>query len=331
MEEPLTGEELCLVALCSASGVGPVSVNRLLEAAREGGASLREMASLPAETLQGELGLPSGAARGVAGLESPLLAARSLMGKLRRAGGRVVLRGRADYPGSLAENLGARAPAALFVRGDAALLGRPSVAVVGSRRPSGRARSAAGALAEGQAAAGSVIVSGGARGIDTRAHMAALRCGATVVFPPTGALRFHWRRPSAAGRSEDRWCVASAFGLDGEWKTAQALMRNSFIVALSEAVVAFEPRDTGGTWNSSLHALRMGKPLFIATGSAAAAKRRGLRRLVRMGAVALDVSRMPNPGELRRMVKEYSPPPSAEQLPLSQQFREAGGEGQPNL
>ena len=87
-------------------------------------------------------------------------------------------------------------------------------------------------------------------------------------------------------------------------------------MALSEAVVAFEPRDGGGTWHSSINALRMRKPLYVVTGSQRGGKGRGLTRLVRMGAVALDPVRMPDPAAFRRLVAEYRPPPMPEQVSL---------------
>ncbi len=226
----------------------------------------------------------------------------------------VLLRGRPVFPVRLAEALGPDAPHVLFARGDAALAGRPGVAVVGSRKPSPRARTAAGQMAGELAAGGAVIVSGGARGIDTVAHRAALRAGATLALPARGLCGFRWRRVGAPGQSADRWCVLSAFPPDSGWRSAQALMRNSHIVALADAVLAFDPRDCGGTWSSCTHALRMRRPLFVVCGDRRGAQGRGLRRLVRMGARALDPELMPDAAEFGRLVDGYEPPPSARQL-----------------
>ena len=65
-------------------------------------------------------------------------------------------------------------------------------------------------------------------------------------------------------------------------------------MALSDAVVAFEPRDRGGTRHSSIAALQMGKALFVVSAAHQGAKGRGLKQLVRLGAVALDPDRMPD-------------------------------------
>jgi len=62
--------------------------------------------------------------------------------------------------------------------------------------------------------------------------------------------------------------------------------------------------------------LQMEKPLFVASARRAGGHGRALRRLVRLGAEALDPQRMPGPEAFGRLVREYSVPPHAAQLPL---------------
>ncbi len=83
------------------------------------------------------------------------------------------------YPRLLAEIIDP--PLALHVRGDASLLQRPAVAVVGSRRASPYAINAARHLVRQLVAAGITIVSGLARGVDAAAHEAALAAGGTTI------------------------------------------------------------------------------------------------------------------------------------------------------
>ncbi len=161
-------------------------------------------------------------------------------------------------------------------------------------------------------------MSGGADGIDTAGHRAALLEGGTVFVPPVGLAQFRWRGGRGmrlAGRTAG-WCMVGQFPLGSGWRTPQALMRNRTIVALSEAVVAFEPRDGGGTWHSSINALRMGRPLFVVCASTSGPKARGQRKLVRMGAAALDPVRMPDAAAFRQMVADYRVPPAPAQAPL---------------
>src|SRR5690606_37631641 len=87
------------------------------------------------------------------------------------------------------------APPVLWVMGDAALLARPMVALVGARNASSLGLRMARSLARDLAAAGVVVVSGLARGIDAEAHRNALEGGTVavmaggidVVYPPENA------------------------------------------------------------------------------------------------------------------------------------------------
>jgi DNA processing protein len=72
-------------------------------------------------------------------------------------------------------------PVGVFLRGRPLRLGHRRVALVGSRRPSRLGVEVARDLGRGVTAAGLVVVSGGAIGIDARAHEAALGVGGTTV------------------------------------------------------------------------------------------------------------------------------------------------------
>jgi DNA processing protein len=72
-------------------------------------------------------------------------------------------------------------PLVLHFRGNASLLARPGVAMVGSRRASPYAINAANHLAAQIASTGLTVVSGLARGIDAASHVAALDAGGTTI------------------------------------------------------------------------------------------------------------------------------------------------------
>ena len=91
-----------------------------------------------------------------------------------------VSRGRPGYPSLLAELHDP--PARLYLRGGAAeILARPSVAIVGARSCSAYGAQVARELARELAAAGVVVVSGLARGVDGEAHRGALAAGGLTV------------------------------------------------------------------------------------------------------------------------------------------------------
>ncbi len=87
----------------------------------------------------------------------------------RLAGARMLCHGEALYPAALAEL--PDAPPVLWLRGDAALLSRPMVALVGARNASSLGLRMARRLAETLSEAGFVVVSGLARGIDGEAML----------------------------------------------------------------------------------------------------------------------------------------------------------------
>ena len=104
------------------------------------------------------------------------------------------------YPAQLAAVPGM--PAALFVRGDPALLSRPQVAIVGSRAATAAGCETAFGFAARLAAHGFAITSGLASGIDAAAHRGALAaCGVTVAVCGTGLDRVY---PPGHARLADR-------------------------------------------------------------------------------------------------------------------------------
>lgn len=130
--------------------------------------------------------------------------------RLAARGLRWVARSNASFPSRL------RAihdpPAGLFVRGGASLslLERPAVAVVGARACSSYGGEVAVSLARELAAAGVVVVSGLARGVDAAAHRGALQSGTTLAVLGCGVDRDYprvqgslsTRRPKSVSRSK---------------------------------------------------------------------------------------------------------------------------------
>ena len=169
---------------------------------------------------------------------------------------RPVTRVSPDYPPRL-RRLGADAPAVLFCRGDAALLTRPAVALVGSRELTPAGRAFARRVGELAAREGCVLVSGNARGADQCAQKACLAAGGAVLAVLPDSLAEH--EPEGEGvlyLCRDGWSLPFA--------PYRALDRNRMIQALGEKTLAAQSRLTGGTWSGSEENLRRGwSPLFV--------------------------------------------------------------------
>ena len=103
-------------------------------------------------------------------------------------GARVVTFSCPDYPERLKEIYDP--PPVLWARGDARLLSRPAIAVVGTRHPTPYGTGIAEVLSRDLAARRMVIVSGMARGIDSCAHPGAL----AARMPTRGCVGNRHRR-----------------------------------------------------------------------------------------------------------------------------------------
>jgi DNA processing protein len=168
-----------------------------------------------------------------------------------------------SYPPFLREALGAQAPPFLFYQGNEALLLERGAAIVGTRRPSleGRdwARKAAGLFAE----EGVTVVSGGAAGIDTEAHQAALQGdGTTVVVLPEGLHIHSVARPIQGGLERGQVLLLSEFLPACGWATPQAITRNRTIAACGRLTCVIEPGKKGGSMYTAQQTLAQGKPVF---------------------------------------------------------------------
>ncbi|TET33054.1 MAG: hypothetical protein E3J72_17905 [Planctomycetota bacterium] len=176
----------------------------------------------------------------------------------------ILIAGEEDYPGLLLETLGDSAPPLIFAHGNLELLKQPGIAFSGSRKASEEGINIAAELA-GILSNAAPIVSGYAAGIDTAAHLGALRGGGgTVIVLPSGILRNRMNSSLADEWDEDRICIISEFMPKQSWRAKYAMQRNRTIVALSRVVLCFEPGPKGGTRETARQAMRLSRPLFLA-------------------------------------------------------------------
>ena len=140
------------------------------------------------------------------------------------------------------------------------------IAIVGTRKPSEGARAFAYTLAQAVAAAGGVVVSGGALGIDAAAHEGALAAGGcTVAVVATG--KNHTFPPQHAGLYEriaaSEGAMVWPFPADAEARTPHFLRRNGLLVALSSAVVVVQAGKGSGALNAASWARRLGRRVWV--------------------------------------------------------------------
>ena len=131
--------------------------------------------------------------------------ARQALTRSDALGYHVVWPGHPSYPPLLRTIIDP--PLLLWVRGDPAVLRLPGVAVVGSRQANSAGRDVAFQLAADLAAAGLVVTSGFARGIDAAAHRGALSTGRSLAVLGCGLDQAY---PSDHGPLGDSLAAAGA-------------------------------------------------------------------------------------------------------------------------
>lgn len=274
--EPISAVDRdALTVLVSVSGLGPLTLGRLLDFF--GGPSdilVAATAAHGAAALVAASRDPMGAwpamGRDVANAIVESLGRRDeIVAVVRRLGLRLVALEDSEFPARL------RAieipPPALFVRGDlSALSAEHAVAVVGTRRPSDAGRRTATRIGAALARAGAVVVSGLAVGIDGAAHAAVIEeRGRTVAFIGGGHARLF---PAAHRRLADAivdggGAVASEYFPELEPTRGTFPQRNRLISGSSDAVVVVEAGARSGALLTASWALEQGRECFVVPGS----------------------------------------------------------------
>jgi DNA processing protein len=179
-------------------------------------------------------------------------------------------------------------PPALYLRGagDDPLLSRPAVAVVGARSCSAYGRSVARALGRELAAAGLVVVSGMARGVDGEAHRGALEAeGVTVAVLGCGVDRdYPAAHAELARRICERGLVVSEYESGVEPAPWRFPARNRIIAGLCDATVVVEARERSGALITADFALEEGRDVLAVPGEITSALSAGTNALLRLGA-----------------------------------------------
>jgi DNA processing protein len=185
-------------------------------------------------------------------------------------------------------------PRSLYLRGsgEPGLLGRRAVGVVGARSCSPYGAQVARMLGRELAAAGLVVVSGLARGIDGEAHRGALESGGpTVGVLGCGIDRdYPAANASLSRRMEDGGLVVSEYEAGVEPAPWRFPARNRIIAGLCEAVVVVEARERSGALITADFALDEGREVFAVPGEITSALSVGSNALLRLGATPLTGS-----------------------------------------
>ena len=267
-------ERFARLRLARTTQVGPVTFRQLLE---RFGSAARALDALPDLVRRG-----GGQGHPTPGTET--IEAELAAGAAR--GARLIVLGDPDFPEMLAAV--DPPPPVLWALGDASLMARPCIAVVGARIASAGGQRIARGLSQQLGEAGHVVVSGLARGIDGAAHTGALPTGTVAVlgggvddiYPPDNADLY--------AQIVERGCIVSESPMGARAQAKDFPRRNRIIAGLSRGVIVVEAELRSGSLITARLAGEQGRDVFAVPGSPLDPRSRGPNELLRQGAILCE-------------------------------------------
>jgi len=185
----------------------------------------------------------------------------------RRVGCKLVNWTEPEYPQSLLQIYDP--PVLLYVRGDASILNGPSLAIVGTRRPTVYGTQMADRMGRDLAARGIAIVSGLARGVDAIAHQGAtavggraigvLGTGIDVCYPKENKKLFE--------KVLERGAIVSEFPIGSHPAPENFPVRNRIIAGMPIGVIIVEGKQYSGSLITARLAMEFGREVFGVPGN----------------------------------------------------------------
>ena len=207
-----------------------------------------------------------------------------VMSPLVQAGVSVTTWNQEDYPPRLKEI--SDPPPVLYYRGEIRPEDEWSVAIVGTRRPTGYGRKAAAALSRDLASAGITVVSGLALGIDGVAHRAALECSGRTIAVVAGGLDSVYPKEHADlfEMIQGKGAVVSEHAMGVRPDARNFPRRNRLISGMSLGTVVVEAAEGSGTRWTVYQALEQNREVFCVPGDIFSPASRFTNRMIQEGA-----------------------------------------------
>ena len=270
-------ERLDWLRLIRSDHVGPVTFFELL---RRFGSAAAALSALPDLARRG------------GGRRSPRIFPRAEaereLASLDKFGARLVAWGEPDYPPSLAAV--EDAPPLVSIKGDAALLARRSIAIVGARNASANGRRFAQGLAHDLGRNGLLVVSGLARGIDAAAHRGALETGTAAVVAGGIDVVYPEENRDLHAAVGAQGVLLAEMPIGTEPQARHFPRRNRLISGMSLGVVVVEAALRSGSLITTRFALEQGREVFAVPGSPLDPRCRGSNDLIRRGAGLVEAA-----------------------------------------
>ena len=267
-----TEDDIARLRLIRTEGVGPITYRRLIERYRTPARALDAVPHL----------VRSGGKASPPSIPSIAEAWREF-DRTEALNGRLIFAGGSCYPMQLAAL--EDAPPVIAVLGDATLLEKPAIAVVGGRNASAAGLRCAEWLAEGLAEH-LTVVSGLARGIDGVAHTAAMRTGRTIAAIASGLdIAYPAENTNLQRLIGECGAVVTEATPGTEPQARHFPRRNRLIAGLALGVVVVEAARRSGSLITARIAQDLGREVFAVPGSPMDPRARGCNDLIKEGAI----------------------------------------------
>lgn len=184
----------------------------------------------------------------------------------------------------------AKSPKTLHIMGALPNERMPTVAIVGTRKPSPYGREVTHQLSFDLAKRGIVIVSGLALGVDAIAHRAALEAGGTTIAVLANGLPRIYpatHKTLAEDIIKSGGAIISEYEPHSDARAYQFLERNRIVSGLADAIIITEAAARSGTLNTAAHALEQGKEVFVVPGNITSPLSAGCNALLKQGATPI--------------------------------------------
>lgn len=273
--EPMShAERAARLRLIRAGAIGPATFWALLENFGTAQAAIDAIPSLARKRKARPIALPS-----IADVKRELEDTEA-------AGARIIACGESEFPQTLAAL--DSPPPLITVHGDAGILNREIIAIVGARNASALGMRFAREMARDLGAAGVIVASGLARGIDTAAHKGSLSSGTIAVM--AGGVDVVYPPENEALHKEiaEHGALVSEMPM-GQQPTAQHFpRRNRIISGLARGVVVVEATLNSGSLITARLAGEQGRDVFAVPGSPLDPRAKGTNGLLRHGAILTE-------------------------------------------
>ena len=191
-----------------------------------------------------------------------------------------------EYPEKL--NQIYASPSKIYVLGDEAILNKPSIAIIGCRQASEYGKRIAFKFAYELSKKNIVIISGLAKGIDTYAHMGAVKAtGKTIAVLGSGFSHIYPKENKNLCKEIIKTGGAIITEYEKEMKPLKMNfpIRNRIISGLSNGVLVVEAKQRSGTLITIDYALEQGKEVFVIPGDITNPNSYGTNELIKQGAI----------------------------------------------